>query len=115
MVEIVSLTITTKKTWINPGSLTSAAGVPAIQPCFDDFQSIPRLECFDTSQGLGKMQSIPGNSVRRKHVIEPALHMRGKVKIEFALHIFIINQFLQTLKVLYEITPGADGSIFIKN
>ena len=50
-----------------------------------------------------------------KHVLEPVLHVRGQVKIKFALHIFIINQFLQTLKVLYEITPGADGSIFIKN
>ena len=115
MVEVVPLTITTKKTWINPGGLTSAAGVPAIQPCFDDFQNIPRLACFDTSQGLGKMQSIQGNSVRSKHVIEPALHMRGKVKIEFALHIFIVNQFLQTFKVLYETAPKADGTVFIKN
>ena len=115
MVEIVTLTITTKKTGVNPGSLTSAAGVPAIQPRLDDFQSIPRVECFDTIKGLGKMQKVPRNSVRVKHVIEPVLHMRSKVKIEFALHIFIIDQFLQTLKVLYEITPGADGSILVKN
>ena len=46
MVEIVSLTITTKKTRVNPGSLTSAAGVPAIQPRLNDFQNIPRVECF---------------------------------------------------------------------
>ena len=115
MVEIVSLTITAKKTRVNPGSLISAAGVPAIQPRLDDFRSIPRMECFDTSQGLGRIQSMPGNNVRVKHVIEPVLHMRSKVKIEFALHIFIINKLLQTLKVLYEITPGADGSILVKN
>jgi len=73
------------------------------------------MECFDTSQGLGTMQSMPRNNVRVKHVIEPVLHMRSKVKIEFASHILIINQILQTLKVLYEITPGADGSILVKN
>ena len=58
MVEIVSLPITAKKTRVNPGSLTSAAGVPAIQPRLNDFQSIPRVECFDTSKGLGKLQSM---------------------------------------------------------
>ena len=100
MVEIVSLPITTKKTRVNPGSLTSAAGAPAIQPRLIDFQSIPRVGCFDTSKGLGKLQSVPGNSVRVKHVIEPVLHMRGQVEIEFALHMFIVNQFLQTFKVL---------------
>ena len=100
MVEIVTLTITSKKTRVNPGSLTSAAGVPAIQPRLNDFQSIPRVECFDTSKGLGKLQSVPGNIVRVKHVIEPVLHMRGQVVIEFALHMFIVYQFLQTLKVL---------------
>ena len=93
MVEIVSLSITAKKTRVNPGSLTSAAGVPAIQPRLNDFQSIPRVECFDTSKGLGKLQSMPGYSVRVKHVIEPVLHMTGQVKIEFALHMFIVNQF----------------------
>ena len=100
MVEIVTLTITTKKTGVNPGSLTSAAGVPAIQPRLDDFQSIPRVECFDTVKGLRKMHKVPRNSVRVKHVIEPVLHMRGQVKIEFALHMFIVNQLLQTFKVL---------------
>ena len=115
MVEIVTLTITTKKTGVNPGSLTSAAGVPAIQPRLDDFQSIPRVECFDTIKGLGKLQSVPRNRVRVKHVLEPVLHVRGQVEIEFTLHMFSVYQFLQTLKVLYEITPGADGSIFIKN
>ena len=72
------------------------------------------MECFDTSKGLGKLQSMPGYSVRVKHVIEPVLHVRGQVEIEFALHIFIINQFLQTLEVLYEITPGADGLILLR-
>ena len=96
MVEIVSLPITAKKTRVNPGSLTSAAGVPAIQPRLDDFQSIPRVECFDTSKGLGKLQSMPGNKERVKHVIKPVLHMRRQVKIEFALHMFIEIQFLQT-------------------
>ena len=100
MVEIVTLTITTKKTGVNPGSLTSAAGVPAIQPRLDDFQSIPRVECFDTIKGLGKMQKVPRNSVRVKHVIEPVLHMSGQVEIEYAFHMFSVNQFLQTLKVL---------------
>ena len=100
MVEIVTLTITSKKTRVNPGSLTSAAGVPAIQPRLNDFQSIPRVECFDTIKGLGKMQKVPRNSVRVKHVIEPVLHMRGQAEIEFALHMFIVNQFLQTFKVL---------------
>ena len=75
MVEIVTLTITTKKTGVNPGSLTSAAGVPDIQPCLDDFQSIPRVECFDTVKGSRKMHKVPRNSVRVKHVIEPILHM----------------------------------------
>ena len=100
MVEIVTLTITTKKTRVNPGSLTSAAGVPAIQPRLNDFQSIPRVECFDTIKGLGKMQKVPRNSVRVKHVIEPVLHMSGQVEIEYAFHMFSVNQFLQTLKVL---------------
>ena len=100
MVEIVTLTITTKKTGVNPGSLTSAAGVPAIQPRLNDFQSIPRVECFDTSKGLGKLQSVPGNIVRVKHVIEPVLHMSGQVEIEYAFHMLSVNQFLQTLKVL---------------
>jgi len=100
MVEIVTLTITTKKTGVNPGSLTSAAGVPAIQPRLDAFQSIPRVECFDTIKGLGKMQKVPRNSVRVKHVIEPVLHMSGQVEIEYAFHMFSVNQFLQTLKVL---------------
>ena len=100
MVEIVTLTITTKKTRVNPGSLTSAAGVPAIQPRLNDFQSIPRVECFDTIKGLGKLQSVPRNRVRVKHVLEPVLHVRGQVKIEFTLHMFSVYQFLQTLKVL---------------
>ena len=95
MVEIVTLTITTKKTGVNPGSLTSAAGVPAIQPRLNDFQSIPRVECFDTIKGLGKMQKVPRNSVRVKHVIEPVLHMSGQVEIENAFHMFSVNQFLQ--------------------
>ena len=30
MVQIVPFALTAKKTWVNPGSLTSAAGVPAI-------------------------------------------------------------------------------------
>ena len=115
MVEIVTLTITTKKTGVNPGSLTSAAGVPAIQPRLDDFQSIPRVECFDTIKGLGKMQKVPRNSVRVKHVIEPVLHMSGQVEIEYAFHMFSVNQLLQTFKVLYEVTPRAHRSIFVKN
>ena len=115
MVEIVTLTITTKKTGVNPGSLTSAAGVPAIQPRLDDFQSIPRVECFDTIKGLGKMQKVPRNSVRVKHVIEPVLHMSGQVEIKYAFHMFSVDQFLQTLKVLYEVTPRTDRSISVKN
>ena len=115
MMQIVSLAFTAKKTWINPGSLTPATGVPAIQPCFNDLHSIPWLKGLDTSQALGKLQKFPGNDVRIEHIIEPALHMRSQVKVEFALHVLIVNQFLQTFKVLYEITPGADGSIFIKN
>ena len=100
MVQIVPFALTAKKTWVNPGSLTSAAGVPAIQPRLNDFQSIPRVECFDTSKGLGKLQSVPRNSERVKHVIEPVLHVRGQVEIEFTLHMFSVYQFLQTLKVL---------------
>ena len=115
MVEIVTLTITTIKTGVNPGSLTSAAGVPAPQPRLNDFDSIPRVECFDTIKGLGKMQNVPRNSVRVKHVIEPVLHMSGQVEIEFALHMFIVYRFLQTFNVLQEITTRADRLIPVKN
>jgi len=99
-VEIVTLTITSKKTRVNPSSLTSAAGVPAIQPRLNDFQTIPRVEGFDTSKGLGKQQSVPRNSERVKHVIEPVLHVRRQVEIEFTLHMFSVYQFLQTLELL---------------
>ena len=66
-------------------------------------------------KAVGKMQVTPGNDERREHVIEPVLHMRSKVKIEFALHALNVNSFLQTFKVLYETAPGADGTVFIKN